>query len=259
MAGRQPAGLQGLLGFMPDSIQLSLSVVIPARNEADNLAELIPEIAIAVGNTAYEVVVVDDGSTDGTAAALDRLAAEGLPVRRVAHARSLGQSAALWSGVRAARGTIIVTLDGDGQNDPAPIPRFLASFDDPLVGLVAGQRVGRKATFAKSLGSRLANGIRGALLKDNTRDTGCGIKAFRREAYLRLPYFQTMHRFLPALFLGDGWRVVHIDVTDRARQHGTSNYGNLDRLLVGLPDLFGVWWLIRRRRKNPMSAEHPAP
>ncbi len=243
---------------MPDTNQPSLSVVIPARNEAENLAELVPEIAAAVGDTAYEVVVVDDGSSDDTAATIARLAGGGLPVRRIAHAQSLGQSAALWSGVRAAEGAIIVTLDGDGQNDPAPIPAFLARFDEALVGLVAGQRVGRKATFAKSIGSRMANAVRGWMLKDDTRDTGCGIKAFRREAYLRLPYFQTMHRFLPALFLADGWRVVHVDVVDRARKHGDSNYGNLDRLLIGIPDLFGVWWLTRRRRKNPLRAEHLA-
>ena len=241
---------------MPDTREPSLSVVIPALNEAENLAELIPEIAAAVGDTAYEVVIVDDGSTDDTAATLGRLAASGLPVRRIAHARSLGQSAALWSGVQAARGAIVLTLDGDGQNDPKPIAEFLAKFSEPLVGLVAGQRVGRKATFAKSIGSRMANAVRGALLKDSTRDTGCGIKAFRREAYLRLPYFQTMHRFLPALFLADGWRVMHVDVIDRARQHGASNYGNLDRLVVGIPDLFGVRWLTRRRRKNPFRAEH---
>ncbi len=237
----------------------SLSVVIPARNEAENLATLVREIAAAVGDRRYEVVIADDGSTDDTAATIARLGRDGLPVRRVAHARSLGQSAALWSGVWAAQGAIIVTLDGDGQNDPKPIPQFLDRFGDALVGLVAGQRVGRKATFAKTIGSRLANGLRGALLKDGTRDTGCGIKAFRRQAYLNLPYFQTMHRFLPALFLADGWRVVHVDVADRARQHGTSNYGNLDRLLVGIPDLFGVWWLIRRRRKNPRRAEHLVP
>ena len=243
---------------MPDTNQPSLSMVIPARNEAANLAVLVPEIAAAVGDRPYEVVIVDDGSTNDTAATLERLAAGGLPVRRVAHAQSLGQSAALWSGVLAARGPIVVTLDGDGQNDPKPIPQFLAKFSEPLVGLVAGQRTGRKATLAKSIGSRLANGVRGALLNDQTRDTGCGIKAFRRDAYLRLPYFQTMHRFLPALFLADGWRVVHVDVVDRARQHGTSNYGNLARLLVGIPDLFGVRWLIRRRRKNPLRAEHLA-
>jgi dolichol-phosphate mannosyltransferase len=243
---------------MVDRSEPSLSVVIPARNEAENLAVLIPEIAAAVGERTYEVVIVDDGSTDDTAATLERLAGGGLPVRRVVHAQSLGQSAALWSGVGAARGGLIVTLDGDGQNDPKPIPEFLAKFGDELVGLVAGQRVGRKATFAKSIGSRMANGVRGALLKDNTRDTGCGIKAFRRDAFLSLPYFQTMHRFLPALFLADGWRVVHVDVVDRVRQHGTSNYGNLDRLLVGIPDLFGVWWLTRRRRKNPRRAEHLA-
>ena len=243
---------------MADTNQPSLSVVIPARNEAENLAGLVPEIAAAVGDMAYEVVIVDDGSSDDTAATIDRLADAGLPVRRVAHTQSLGQSAALWTGTHAARGAIVVTLDGDGQNDPKPIPQFIARFSDAAVGLVAGQRTGRKATFAKSIGSRMANAVRGALLKDSTRDTGCGIKAFRRDAYLGLAYFQTMHRFLPALFLADGWRVVHVDVVDRPRQHGTSNYGNLDRLVVGIPDLFGVWWLIRRRRKNPMRAEHLA-
>jgi dolichol-phosphate mannosyltransferase len=232
-----------------------LSVVIPARNEGDNLAELIPEVAAAAAGVPYEVVVANDGSSDDTSGVIVRLTARGLPVREVAHARSLGQSAALHSGVRAARGAFILTLDGDGQNDPGPIAEFLARLADPAVGLVAGQRVGRKATFAKTYGSRLANVVRRGLLKDATRDTGCGIKAFRREAFLGLPYFDTMHRFLPALFLGDGWKVAQIDVIDRDRRHGRSNYGNIDRLIVGISDLFGVWWLLRRRRRNPQSAE----
>jgi dolichol-phosphate mannosyltransferase len=235
-----------------------LSVVIPARNEAENLAELLPEIAAAAGPTAYEVVIVDDGSTDETPATLERLARMGHPVRRVYHPRSLGQSAALFHGVQEATGAIVLTLDGDGQNDPSPLLQFLAKFDDPAIGLVAGQRVGRKASLAKSLGSRLANRVRRGMLHDDTRDTGCGIKAFRREAFLRLPYFQTMHRFLPALFQGDGWRIAHVDVVDRPRVHGTSNYGIFDRLLIGIPDLFGVWWLIRRRRRSPLRAEHEA-
>jgi dolichol-phosphate mannosyltransferase len=232
-----------------------LSVVIPARNEGENLAQLVPEVGRAAGAIAYEVVVVDDGSTDDTAATVARLAQGGLPVRRLVHAISLGQSAALFSGAMAARGSIIMTLDGDGQNDPRPLPQFLANFDDPAVGLVAGQRVGRKASLAKSYGSRIANRVRRTLLHDDTRDTGCGIKAFRRDAFLRLPYFQTMHRFLPALFQGDGWKIAHVDVVDRPRVHGTSNYGIFDRLAVSIPDLFGVWWLIRRRRRSPLRAE----
>jgi glycosyltransferase involved in cell wall biosynthesis len=240
---------------MPLPSEPHLSVVIPARNEAQNLAELIPEIAAAVGNTPFEVVVTDDGSTDGTAAMLAGLAQRGLPVRCVAHRKSLGQSAGLYSGVRAARGPVIVTLDGDGQNDPAPIPHFVAKLGDPDIGLVAGQRVGRKASFAKTIGSRIANAVRRAALKDDTRDTGCGIKGFRRDAFLALPYFDTMHRFLPALFLGDGWQVARIDVVDRDRRHGRSNYGIVDRLLIGITDLFGVWWLLRRRRRNPLRTE----
>jgi dolichol-phosphate mannosyltransferase len=240
---------------VPLSGEPILSVVIPARNEADNLAVLIPEVAAAVGDVQFEVVVTDDGSTDTTSAVLRRLAEDGLPVRRISHSRSLGQSAGIYSAVRAARGRYIVTLDGDGQNDPAPIRAFVARLEDPQVGLVAGQRIGRKATFSKTIGSRFANAIRRAALKDDTRDTGCGIKAFRRDAFLDLPYFETMHRFLPALFLGDGWRVARIDVIDRDRRHGRSNYGNVDRLLVGILDLVGVWWLLRRRRRNPLRVE----
>ena len=162
------------------------------------------------------------------------------------------------TGVLAARAPIVVTLDGDGQNDPRFIPDLVRHFDDPRVGLVAGQRVGRKSSLAKKIGSRIANRLRRALLKDATRDTACGVKAFRREPYLKLPYFENMHRFLPALFLGDGWRIAHIDVVDRPRQHGASHYGILDRLAVGIPDLFGVWWLLRRRRRSPFRVEHDA-
>jgi glycosyltransferase involved in cell wall biosynthesis len=234
----------------------AVSVVIPAHNEAENLAALVPEIATALSGVAHEIVIVDDASTDTTPQVIRSLAAGGIAVRRIGHKRSLGQSAAVMSGVVAARGAIVVTLDGDGQNDPRFIPGMLRALDDPAVGLVAGQRLGRKATVSKKLGSRMANSLRRGLLKDDTRDTGCGLKAFRREPFTRLPYFQGMHRYLPALFLGDGWQVAHVDVVDRERHHGASHYGVFDRLAVGIPDLFGVWWLLRRRRRNPFRVEN---
>ena len=235
-----------------------VAVVVPARNEAENLAELLPEIAAALGERPTR------SSSSTTAAATTRPPSwRGLPPAAwrpaaIAHRRSLGKSAAVMTGVVAARAPIVVTLDGDGQNDPRFIPDLIRHFDDPKVGLVAGQRVGRKSSLGKKIGSRIANRLRRALLKDATRDTGCGVKAFRREPYLKLPYFENMHRFLPALFLGDGWRIAHIDVVDRPRQHGASHYGILDRLAVGIPDLFGVWWLLRRRRRSPFRVEHDA-
>jgi dolichol-phosphate mannosyltransferase len=227
-----------------------ISAVIPARNEADNLGELIDEIHQALQGRSYEIVVVDDGSDDGTPALLERLSAADSRVVHLRHPRSLGRSAAVYSGTRKAKGKHIVTLDGDGQNDPVYIPVLVERLADPAVGLVAGQRLGRKDTAAKRMASRIANAVRRRLLGDGIRDTGCGLKAYRREAFLALPYFETMHRFLPALFLADGWRVDLVDVVDRPRRHGTSNYGNLERLLIGIPDLFGVAWLTRRRRRS---------
>jgi dolichol-phosphate mannosyltransferase len=227
-----------------------ISAVIPARNEADNLGELIDEIHQALQGRSYEIVVVDDGSDDGTPALLERLSAADPRVVHLRHPRSLGRSAAVYSGTRKAKGKHIVTLDGDGQNDPVYIPVLVERLADPAVGLVAGQRLGRKDTAAKRMASRIANAVRRRLLGDGIRDTGCGLKAYRREAFLALPYFETMHRFLPALFLADGWRVDLVDVVDRPRRHGTSNYGNLERLLIGIPDLFGVAWLTRRRRRS---------
>lgn len=242
-------------GSVPGEREPAVSVVIPAHNEAENLASLIPEVAASLGAVSHEIVIVDDASTDDTPALIDRLAAGGIAVRRLRHPRSLGQSAAVMTGVVAARGPLVVTLDGDGQNDPRFIPEMLKALDNPAVGIVAGQRLGRKDTMSKKLSSRVANGIRRFFLKDDTRDTGCGLKAFRREPFTRLPYFQGMHRYLPALFLGDGWRIAHVDVVDRERHHGASHYGMLDRLAVGIPDLFGVWWLLRRRRRNPFRVE----
>jgi glycosyltransferase involved in cell wall biosynthesis len=178
-------------------------------------------------------------------------------LRQIRHEKSCGQSAAVRTGVAASRAPIAVTLDGDGQNDPAFIPALVAALEAgaPRVGLIAGQRVGRKATGSKKLQSRIANAVRKGVLKDGTRDTGCGLKAFRRDLFLSLPYFDGLHRFLPALVRREGFDIGYVDVVDRPRAHGTSNYGFWDRLWVGILDLAGVWWLIRRRKRVPQSQE----
>jgi dolichol-phosphate mannosyltransferase len=234
-----------------------ISVVVPVRNEAGNVAPLIGEIARAMAPLApFEIVYVDDGSTDETAAELRRLAGEHPFLRVVNHVVSCGQSAAVRSGVSFARAPIAVTLDGDGQNDPVFLPALVAAIErDPTVGLVAGQRVGRKASGFKKLQSRIANAVRGAVLRDGTRDTGCGLKAVRRDVFLALPYFDGLHRFLPALVRRDGYRVAYVDVVDRPRLTGTSNYGMWDRLWVGILDLMGVWWLVRRKKRVPQVSE----
>jgi dolichol-phosphate mannosyltransferase len=177
-------------------------------------------------------------------------------LRRVHHLKSCGQSAAVRSGVKAARGAIVVTLDGDGQNDPKFVPEMIRALEaSPRVGLVAGQRVGRKASWFKKLQSRIANKVRSAVLRDGTRDTGCGLKAFRRDVFLALPYFDGLHRFLPALVKREGYEIGYVDVIDRPRSAGVSNYGMWDRLWVGILDLAGVWWLIRRRKRIPEISE----
>ena len=236
----------------------AVSVVVPVRNEAGNLAPLIGEIARALeGEWPFEVVYVDDGSSDGTGAELRRLMAQYPWLRRVRHAQSCGQSAAVRTGVAAARGALVATIDGDGQNDPAFIPAMLRALEAgaPRVALIAGQRVGRKASGFKKFQSRIANGVRGALLRDGTRDSGCGLKAFRRDVFLRLPYFDGLHRFLPALVKREGFAIGYVDVVDRPRGAGVSNYGMWDRLWVGILDLAGVWWLIRRRKRVPEIVE----
>ncbi len=229
-----------------------LSVVVPVRNEAENIGPLVDEITAALAATPHEIVYVDDGSTDATPARLADAASRG--VRSLRHRASCGQSAAVVSGVRAARGAWIATLDGDGQNVPADIPTLLAralAEPDNARLLVAGHRTRRRDSLAKRLASRAANRIRIALLHDATPDTGCGLKLFRRDAFLELPAFDHMHRYLPALFIRAGGRVISVPVDHRPRTSGASNYGTLDRLWVGIFDLVGVSWL-QRRWKRPI-------
>jgi dolichol-phosphate mannosyltransferase len=235
-----------------------ISVIVPVFNEAENVAELTGEIVSALrGCTSFEIVFVDDGSTDATAGELERLITLYPEVRPIAHDRKCGQSVAVSSGTRAARGRIVVTIDGDGQNDPKFILDLARTLDAgrPDVGIVAGRRVGRKATGFKKLQSRIANTVRGAILRDGTTDTGCGLKAIPRDLLLQLPVFDGLHRFLPALVRREGYAVVQVDVIDRDRRHGVSKYGLWDRLWVGLMDLIGVWWLIRRRKCVPKVME----
>ncbi len=235
----------------------SVSIVVPVRNEADNIAPLIAEITTALdGRWAYEIIYVNDGSTDATGERLAAIMAQRDNLRQLRHAKSGGQSAAVRSGVRAARGAIVATLDGDGQNNPAFLPDLIAAVEKGAnVGLAAGQRVGRKDTGFKKFQSRVANKVRNAILQDGTRDTGCGLKAFRREVFLMMPYFDGLHRFLPALMRREGFDIAYVDVIDRPRHSGVSNYGFFDRLWIGIMDLAGVWWLIRRKKPTPEVTE----
>ena len=259
---------------MPDHEPL-LSVVIPVRNEAFNIAPLVAEIEVALATIHHEIIYVDDGSTDATPRILaEQRAVAPVIVRR--HRTACGQSAAIVTGVRVARGTWIATLDGDGQNDPADIPALFAQAradDDARDGeqtqpladrgsgwvLTAGHRVTRRDTRTKRLSSRLANAIRARLLGDATPDTGCGLKVFRRDAFLALPHFDHMHRYLPALFIRAGGRVVSVPVNHRPRLRGASNYGTLDRLWVGIFDLAGVFWLQRRWQRPVVETLDETP
>ena len=231
-----------------------VSVVIPVRNEAPNIAPLVAEIEAALDGTPHEIIYVDDGSTDATPVVLRNAAATVPALRRLRHRASCGQSAAIITGVRAARGTWIATLDGDGQNDPADIPRLLdraraLAAAGPAL-LVAGHRVSRRDSRMKRISSRVANAVRSRLLGDATPDTGCGLKIFPRALFLELPHFDHMHRYLPALVIRQGGRVASEPVNHRPRRAGRSNYGTLDRLAVSLFDLIGVAWL-QRRWKRP--------
>ena len=236
----------------------ALSVVIPVHNEAENIGPLVEEVRRSLaGRVAYEIVLVDDASTDATPARIDSLAASLPEVRVIRHGRNAGQSTAVRSGVHAARGALIATLDGDGQNDPADLPRLLARYEaesDGGVLMVAGHRTTRKDTAVTRLSSRVANVVRGALLGDHTPDTGCGLKLFPRALFLAFPYFDHMHRFLPALTIRAGGRVVSEPVSHRPRTRGRSHYGIHNRLWVGIVDLVGVLWLLRRAR-HPEARE----
>jgi len=238
---------------------VEFSVVVPVCNEAENVEPLAREIEAAMRGRAYEMIFVDDGSTDDTAVNLLRLKPSLPALRVLRHSFRSGQSAAVASGVRKARAPWIATLDGDGQNDPADIPKLIAARDLPenrSVHLVMGNRsASRKDTAYRRLQSRVANGVRSALLGDDTPDTGCGIKIFVRDTFLDLPRFDHMHRFLPALFQRQGTRVISVPVGHRERMRGTSKYGMLNRLWVGIVDIMGVIWLRRRYKSGLLVRE----
>jgi dolichol-phosphate mannosyltransferase len=233
---------------------IALSVVVPAHNERDNVGPLMGEIEAALTplGIAWEAIFVDDLSRDDTLSVLQGLKASHPRLRVLSHRSQSGQSTAIRTGVKAARGTWIATLDGDGQNDPADIPKLLAQRDagDPRVKLYAGWRVDRKDTGSKRWASKIANAIRSRLLQDHTPDTGCGIKLFERAVFLDLPYFDHMHRYLPALVKRAGFEVLSVPVNHRPRGAGVSKYNNLQRAWVGLADLRGVAWLIRRSKRT---------
>ncbi len=239
---------------------MRVTVVIPALNEAGNIGRLVEETYACVpADRLAEVIVVDDASEDATPSEIKSLIASGRfsGLRYLRHDKRSGQSSALRSGILAATSPIIATMDGDGQNDPHDIPNLLAKLAAPGTSgpaLVGGVRTNRKATGSKRWASRAANWIRDRVLRDDCPDTGCGIKVYWREVFLRLPFFTSMHRYLPALFQVYGHTAAYVPVNDRPRQAGVSKYNNLNRALVGIYDLIGVTWL-RRRTKVPQIAE----
>ena len=231
-----------------------LSVVVPVFNERDNIPPLLAEIAAALrGKLDFEIIYVDDDSTDDSRAVLNAQKASYPELRVLHHVTRSGQSTAVWNGVHAARAPWVATLDGDGQNDPADIPKLLAARDaaEAQIKLFAGWRTTRRDSFNKRISSKIANAVRSRMLRDATPDTGCGLKLFERATFLELPYFDHMHRYLPALVLRAGGKVMSVPVNHRPRERGKSNYGTLDRALVGIVDLFGVAWL-QRRAKVPV-------
>ena len=240
---------------VPPEVSPEISVVVPVYNEEGAAGPLAEEIAAAFAETRFEIVFVDDASRDATRERLTALKAHLPELRVLAHRANAGQSRAVRTGVLAARGAIVVTLDGDGQNDPADAPRLAARLRaEPALALVGGERTKRQDTAAKRWASRSANGVRKRLLNDQADDTGCGLKAFRREAFLRLPYFDHMHRYLPALMIREGYLVAFEPVGHRARTTGASKYTNLGRLLASVSDLLGVMWL-KTRSRDPGGAD----
>jgi dolichol-phosphate mannosyltransferase len=239
-----------------------LSVVVPVHNEAENIGPLLDEVRrVLVGIVRFEIVVVDDNSADGTLACLDACGASMSELRIIHHGRNAGQSTALHTGVRFARAPLVATLDGDGQNDPADIPALLARYREAARGqwlLIVGERTTRRDAFMTRASSRIANAVRRLFLRDHTLDTGCGLKLFARDLFLALPYFDHMHRFLPALVLRAGGRVLSVPVSHRPRSGGQSHYGIHNRLWTGIVDMLGVAWLIRRSRL-PDAVEHTVP
>ena len=240
-------------------MSVEISVVIPVKDEAGNVSGLLDEVRAALGTRSFEVVFIDDGSSDRTVETLLARKTSVPELRIVRHSENCGQSSAIRSGVLVARGAVIVTLDGDGQNDPADIPALLAKYqsraDDPAFGLVMGQRTRRHESQRKKLASKFANWARARALGDHTRDVGCGLKAFKKDAYLRLPYFHGMHRFIPALMIREGYTIDFVDVGDRPRGSGKSKYGVLDRAAQAIPDLLGVMWLKQRTRLPKQRTE----
>ncbi len=234
-----------------------LSVVVPVKNEQDNVANLIAEINAALSAVTHEIIYVDDGSTDETFTRLQTLQKQYAQLKIVQHAKSCGQSTAVRTGVKAAKYAWIATLDGDGQNDPADIPKLIAAMTQGVELAGGNRRASRRDTWVKRMSSVIANTVRSKMLNDDTPDTGCGLKLFSREAFLDLPYFDHMHRFLPALIKRRGGKIVSVPVAHRNREHGKSNYGTIDRLLVGIVDLFGVAWL-QRRAKIPQIIQRKA-
>jgi glycosyltransferase involved in cell wall biosynthesis len=243
--------------FNEHSASPAISVVVPVFNEQGAAADLAREIAAAFEGVVHEIIFVDDASADDTVARLVALRANMPQLRILSHGRNAGQSRAIRTGVLAARAPLIVTLDGDGQNDPADAPRLVRRLADGPVTLamVGGRRAKRQDSAAKRIGSQLANGLRRRLLQDRAEDTGCGLKAFRRDAFQRLPYFDHMHRFLPALFLREGFEIAFEDVGHRPRTTGRSKYTNLGRLRASMLDLFGVLWLRARTRQSGGARE----
>ena len=232
---------------------MDISIVIPVYNEEESIGELINEITQALASKyKHEIIVVDDGSVDKTVGVLSKIKQELPTLRIIKHLQNSGQSTAIRTGVQYAKSAWITTLDGDGQNDPADIPNLYNELinnqdADPWL-VVAGYRKKRKDTWLKRISSKYANGIRDKLLRDGTPDTGCGLKVFSRDSFLALPYFDHMHRYIPALFQRQGGKMVSIEVNHRHRMQGVSKYGFHNRLWVGIVDILGVRWLQNRAR-----------